>query len=330
MIAVNAVERTIGGRTLFKDVSLTIGPGSRTALVGANGAGKTTLLDIVAGNQQPDAGEVQRPRGTTVGFLRQDVASWAVAVGRGRTRRVLEAVVAASAADAVRRERDALLPRLEDLDDPQHEELVTQYGRLQERFESLGGYALEAEAQRILAGLGFAPDDGTRPLTNLSGGWMMRVALARLLLANPDVLLLDEPTNHLDLESVTWLQGFLADYPGALILVSHDRDFIDACVNRVVEIAGGTATAYTGDYADFVEQRALRMEQLEAAAKNQARKVAATEAFIERFRYKASKARQVQSRVKALDRLERIDAPDQGSRASASSCRRPRAAAAWW
>ena len=186
---------------------------------------------------------------------------------------------------------------------------MDEYGRLQHRFEALGGYGMEADARRILAGLGFAEADVERDIGEFSGGWMMRVALARLLLQNPDVLLLDEPTNHLDLASVDWLQDFLAVYAGAIVLVSHDRDFINEVANRVVELHDGQATEYIGDYADFVEQRAERMVQLEAAARNQQRKVAHTQAFIDRFRYKASKARQVQSRVKALEKLDRVASP---------------------
>jgi ATP-binding cassette subfamily F protein 3 len=191
---------------------------------------------------------------------------------------------------------------------------MDEYGRLQHRFEALGGYGLEAEARRILAGLGFADADMEREIGEFSGGWMMRVALARLLLQNPDVLLLDEPTNHLDLASVEWLQGFLAQYAGAIVLVSHDRDFINEVANRVVELHDGRETEYVGDYADFVEQRTERMAQLEAAAKNQQRKIAHTQTFIDRFRYKASKARQVQSRVKSLERLDRVAAPARRTR----------------
>ncbi|HWH32012.1 MAG TPA: ABC-F family ATP-binding cassette domain-containing protein, partial [Egibacteraceae bacterium] len=184
-----------------------------------------------------------------------------------------------------------------------------------ERFEHLGGYAVESEARQVLAGLGFSETEMERPPTVLSGGWMMRVALARLLLSDPDVLLLDEPTNHLDLDSVTWLQGFLAEYSGVLVLVSHDRDFVNAAVNRVVDLANQTATEYVGDYEAFVQQRALRAEQLASAAAGQARQIAATEAFIERFRYKASKARQVQSRIKQLDKLDRVVVPQSRTKA---------------
>jgi ATP-binding cassette subfamily F protein 3 len=189
------------------------------------------------------------------------------------------------------------------------EELMAEYGRLQDRFEQLGGYGLEAEARRILAGLGFAEADVERDIGTFSGGWMMRVALAELLLSNPDVLLLDEPTNHLDLASVEWLQGFLASYAGAIVLVSHDRDFINTIANRVAELARGSLTEYVGDYADFVDQREERIAALERAAAAQQRRVAQTERFIERFRYKATKARQVQSRIKGLERLDRVDVP---------------------
>jgi ATP-binding cassette subfamily F protein 3 len=188
-------------------------------------------------------------------------------------------------------------------------ELMDEYGRLQHRFEAMGGYGLESEARRILAGLGFADADMDRPTAEFSGGWMMRVALARLLLQNPDLLLLDEPTNHLDLASVEWLQGFLAEYAGAVILVSHDRDFINAVVNRVAELRAGTLTEYVGDYADFVDQREERIAYLERQARVQGRKVAQLERFIERFRYKKTKARQVQSRIKQLDRMDRIEVP---------------------
>ncbi len=309
MISLNAVGRRHGTRVLFSDVSLRITPGRRLALVGPNGAGKTTLLDIVAGEQQPDSGEVARGKETRIGYLRQEIAETA-----GRSV-LAEVMAAAGDLPAI----ETRLRRLEDLvaataDGEAQAALLAEYGELQHRFDALGGYGVEAEARRVLAGLGFADAAVEADVGQLSGGWMMRVALARLLLARPDVLLLDEPTNHLDLASVTWLEGFLADYGGALVLVSHDRDFINAVVTAVVELAAGTAVEYAGNYADFVEQRALRLEQQRAAAANQQRKIAQTEQFIERFRYKATKARQVQSRIKALDRLERVAVTPDDSR----------------
>jgi ATP-binding cassette, subfamily F, member 3 len=306
MLTLSQVGKSHGLRVLFSDVSLQLAPGRHVGLVGPNGAGKTTLLEIVAGVQAPDEGAVNRATRTTVGYLRQEIAEH-----RGRSV-LAEVVGAAGEVATVARELAALEARM--ATEAHDDDLVAAYGHAQDRFERLGGYDLEARARKVLAGLGFAESDMQRPVAELSGGWMMRIGLARLLLAEPDVLLLDEPTNHLDLDSVRWLEGFLAEYAGALLVVSHDRDFLNTVANRIVELDAGTAVEYVGDYADFIAQRTLRMEQQRAAAANQQRKIAATEQFIERFRYKATKARQVQSRIKALDRLERIDAPDERRR----------------
>ena len=300
MISLNAVGRSHGSRVLFRDVSLRITPGRRLALVGPNGAGKTTLLDIITGEQQPDSGTVARGKGVRLGYLRQEIAESA-----GRS--VLDEVMAGAGEVTEVGIRMRELEQKISGDHDDHDALLAEYGEVQHRFEDLGGYSLESEARRVLSGLGFADGDIERDIGLLSGGWMMRVALARLLLSKPDVLLLDEPTNHLDLASVTWLEQFLAEYPGAIVLVSHDRDFINTIATHVVELSGGTATEYVGDYAAFIEQREMRLEQLRSAAANQQRKIAHTEQFIERFRYKASKARQVQSRVKALDKLDRVE-----------------------
>ncbi|MPZ72734.1 MAG: ATP-binding cassette domain-containing protein [Nitriliruptorales bacterium] len=302
MISLNAVGRSHGSRVLFRDVSLRLSPGRRVALVGPNGAGKTTLLDIVAGEQQPDTGEVARGKNIRIGYLHQEI-------GESAGRSVIAEVMAGAGEVALVAQRMEELQRCLDSDDGD-DVLLAEYGEAQHRFEDLGGYGLESDARRVLAGLGFAAEDIDRDVGLLSGGWMMRVALARLLLSRPDVLLLDEPTNHLDLASVTWLEQFLAAYEGAIILVSHDRDFINAIATHVVELANGTATEYVGDYAAFIEQRQQRLEQLRAAAANQRRKVAHTEQFIERFRYKATKARQVQSRIKALNKLDRVEVPE--------------------
>ena len=304
LVTLTGVAKSHAAQPIFSDVSLQIVAGRRIAVVGANGAGKTTLLEIIAGDQQPDAGTATRGRDVVIGYLRQEVAE---SRGRSALGEVLSGAGEVSGIERRMRHIEAELA--EATDDAELAELMDEYGRLQHRFEALGGYGLEAEARRVLAGLGFAESDVERDIGEFSGGWMMRVALARLLLANPDVLLLDEPTNHLDLASVEWLRGFLAEYAGALVLVSHDRDFINDVANRVVELAAGRATEYVGDFAAFVEQRELRVAQLEAAARNQARRVAHTRAFIDRFRYKASKARQVQSRIKALERMKRVDVP---------------------
>jgi ATP-binding cassette, subfamily F, member 3 len=309
LVTISGVSKSHAAQHLFSDVGLLISAGRRIAIVGPNGAGKTTLLELITGDQEPDAGTITRARDTVIGYLRQEVAQ-----SRGRS--VLAEVMAgAGEVSGIERRMRHIESELNDAtDEDELSELMDEYGRLQHRFEALGGYGLEAEARRILAGLGFADGDMEREIGEFSGGWMMRVALARLLLQNPDVLLLDEPTNHLDLASVEWLQGFLAQYAGAIVLVSHDRDFINEVANRVVELHDGRATEYVGDYADFVEQRTERMAQLEAAARNQQRKIAHTQAFIDRFRYKASKARQVQSRVKALERLDRVAAPARRTR----------------
>jgi ATP-binding cassette subfamily F protein 3 len=304
LVTLTGVAKSHGAQHLFSDVDLQLSTGRRIAIVGPNGAGKTTLLEIITGDQEADAGTVTRAKDLVIGYLRQEVAE-------ARNRPAIEEVLTgAGAVSGIERRMHHIESELAEAED-EHElaELMDEYGRLQHRFEALGGYSLEAEARRILAGLGFAESDMERSTEEFSGGWMMRVALARLLLQNPDLLLLDEPSNHLDLASVEWLQGFLAEYAGAVLLVSHDRDFINAVVNRVAELNHGRMTEYAGDYADFVDQREERIAQLERQARAQGRKVAQVERFIERFRYKKTKARQVQSRIKQLDRLERVEVP---------------------
>lgn len=281
----------------------------RVALVGPNGSGKTTLFEMICGEQEYDAGEITVAKGVVIGHLRQETDEL-----RGRT--LLEEVLTAGAEVTQAAHRLEVLER-EMADSPQGEDrdrLVAEYGRLQDRFSALGGYSLEADAKRILSGLGFRQSDHDRMTDNFSGGWLMRVALAKLLLAQPDLLMLDEPTNHLDVESVEWLENFLREYEGAILLVSHDRDFIDAVANKVVEIDDRRLVTYRGDYEDFVRQRELILEQRAATAKQQAREIAKTEEFINRFRYKASKAKQVQSRIKALSKIERVETPKERRR----------------
>jgi ATP-binding cassette subfamily F protein 3 len=306
LLTASGLTKAFGTRVLFSDVGFSLAPGRRVALVGGNGTGKTTLLEIVVGHGVADAGEVHKPKGLRVGYLPQerlDVPSGTVieAAMEGAEH------VAALARDLHRLQHElATTPA----SGAAHDRALAAYGEAQSRFEQLGGYALEAEAQRVLAGLGFSAADGERPVRELSGGWRMRVELARLLIGKPDILVLDEPTNHLDVDSVAWLEEQLAAWTGAVLFVSHDRDFIDAVANRVLELAGGRVSEYVGGFAEFVVEREERLASIRAAAANQAREVAHTERFIERFRYKASKARQVQSRVKALERLERIEVPD--------------------
>ena len=304
LVTLTGIAKSHGAQNLFDDVGLQISAGRRIAIVGPNGAGKTTLLEIMTGDQEADAGTVTRSKDLAIGYLRQEIAQ---AQGRSVLAEVLAGAGAVSGIE--RRMRHIEAEMAEETAEEVLAELMDEYGRLQHRFEQLGGWSLETEARRILGGLGFAQADIEREIGEFSGGWMMRVALARLLLQNPDLLLLDEPTNHLDLASVEWLQEFLAEYAGAVVLVSHDRDFINAVVNRVAELNHGVLTEYVGDFADFVEQRDERLAQLEMAAKAQGRKVAQVERFIERFRYKNTKARQVQSRIKQLERLDRVVVP---------------------
>ena len=301
MIALETISKGYGGQELLRAASWRIGRGERIGLVGPNGAGKTTLCRIMAGVEEPDAGRVHLDTGTTVGYLPQEVAG-------GVERTVL--AEALSGFD----ELWQLEARLEELAvamaspdaDPA---LVDRYGEIQHRFEALGGYRLEAQAKVILGGLGFRPDEIHRPLEEFSGGWRMRAALARLLLLRPDLLLLDEPTNHLDLESLAWLEDFLASYEGSVVVVSHDRYFLNRMVTSIAEVVAGSIAVYTGGYDDYLVEREARRELLEAQARNQAKRIAEVERFIERFRYKATKARQVQSRIKMLDKVERIELP---------------------
>jgi len=300
VLTASGLSRSFGPHTLFEDVSLRLGDGRRIALVGGNGTGKTTLLEVLVGIQEPDSGAVHRPRDLRIGYLPQELPT-----ETGRT--VFQQVMlGAEAVTGLAHEIEALGHELADAAGPESTRLLAAYGEAQSRFEQLGGYAVEAEAHRILSGLGFDPADHNRPMGEMSGGWRMRVALARLLLSAPDLLVMDEPTNHLDVDSVAWLEQQLAAWPRGLLFVSHDRDFIDAVANRILELAGNRVTEYVGGFAEFVLAREERLAAQRAAATQQSRRVADTERFIERFRYKATKARQVQSRVKALEKLDRI------------------------
>ncbi|MEM9655981.1 MAG: ABC-F family ATP-binding cassette domain-containing protein [Actinomycetota bacterium] len=303
MLAVSGLSKSHGARTLFREVTFRLSPGRRIALVGANGVGKTTILEIVLGLQDSDTGEVSKPKDYRVGYLPQElVEAW--------TGSVLHEVMR-GAGDIIDLEAElrSLEQQMIETSGAEHEQVVARYGELQSRFETLGGYQIEAEARRILGGLGFTAADMDRPLREMSGGWQMRAVLARLLLQKPDVLVLDEPTNHLDVDSVAWLEQQLVTWPGSILFVSHDRDFIDAVAERVIEIAFGTSHEYIGGFAEFVVAREERLASIEAAAARQAKEIERVERFVERFRYKATKARQVQSRIKTLEKLERIEVP---------------------
>jgi ATP-binding cassette subfamily F protein 3 len=307
VIQIEGVAKAYGGQTLFRDLSWRITDGERIGLVGPNGVGKTTLCRILAGLEDPDEGAVSRARDTSIGYLPQEVTT----AGSGSV--LAEALGGFEEVWRIESEMETVAHELETAPS---ERLTARYGELQHRFEALGGYRLETEAKTILGGLGFPPAEVTRPLLEFSGGWRMRAALARLLLQRPSLLLLDEPTNHLDLESLAWLETFLTDYPGTVVVVAHDRYFLNRMVTSIAELDVTGITRYSGDYDTYLVERAAQRELREAQARNQAKRVAEIERFITRFRYKASKARQVQSRIKMLDRLERIevDAPSQRMR----------------
>ncbi len=303
VIEIRGITKSFGAQVLFRRADLRVGARDRLALVGPNGSGKTTLLEMIVGEQRPDAGAVQVTAGARLGYLPQETDAL-----RGKA--ILEEVISAAPSHGeVKARLEVLEHEIAEADDGERDELLAEYARIQQHFDELGGWTAETDARRILSGLGFRDADLERRTETLSGGWLMRVALAKLLLAAPDALLLDEPTNHLDLLSVEWLERFLSAYDGTVLMISHDRDFMNGFASRVVEIEDGELVSYTGNYASFVQQRTERAERLAATARNQAKRVAEIETFVNRFRYKASKARQVQSRIKMLDKMERVEAP---------------------
>ena len=304
MLTASGLSKAHPPRSLFRDVTLQLSAGRRIALGGGNGVGKTTLIEILMGMQDADTGAVHRPKDMTIGYLPQELDEELDGT-------VIEVTLeGAHAVNALAERLRSLETRLGDVNAPDYDKVLSDYGETQTHFEQLGGYAIEAEAHRVLNGLGFSGTASDRQVRELSGGWRMRVSLARLLLADPDVLILDEPTNHLDVDSVAWLEQRLVEWNGALLFVSHDRDFIDAVANRVVELDGQGHQEYVGGFAEFIVAREERLTQIEAAAAQQARRIAHTERFIERFRYKATKARQVQSRIKALEKIDAIKVPE--------------------
>jgi len=300
MLQLREIIKDFGGRRLFAGISWHLRPGDKVGLCGENGAGKTTLLKVLAGQVQVDAGEVQIARGTTCGYLPQDGLEH-----RGRS---LFAEVRTALAELLAMERE--LGELETAIAERH--LATdldRYATVQETFRQRGGYEMETEIAKVLRGLGFAEGDWEKPCEHFSGGWQMRIALARLLLQRPNLLLLDEPTNHLDLPARDWLEAYLAAYPGAVVLVSHDRFFLDQVVGRIVEVWNGSLTEYPGNYSRYLEERERRVSALQEAKRRQDEEIERTEAFISRFRYQANKASLVQSRIKQLEKIVRIDVP---------------------
>ncbi|MGV7031410.1 ABC-F family ATP-binding cassette domain-containing protein [Methylobacterium symbioticum] len=304
MIRLDKITKQNGRQLVFIEASAALQRGEKAGLVGPNGAGKTTLFRMITGEEQPDEGQVAQDRGITIGYFSQDVGEMS---GRSVVAEVMDG---AGPVSAVAAELKALELALADPDRmDEMEALVERYGDVQGRFEELGGYGLEARAYEVLAGLGFSQEMMDGDVGRLSGGWKMRVALARILLMRPDVMLLDEPSNHLDIESLIWLESFLKGYDGALLMTSHDREFMNRIVSKIVEIDAGQLTTFSGDYAFYEQQRAQNEAQQQAQFERQQAMLAKEIAFIERFKARASHAAQVQSRVKKLDKIERVEPP---------------------
>ena len=304
MISFSRISKQYGRQVLFVDTSFQLNPGEKVGLVGPNGAGKTTLFRMIVGEETPDEGEVSVPKKLTIGYFRQDVEEMSgrsvldeAIAGSGRVgdlHHELESLNAAMADPARAGDMDRVLAR---------------FGEVQEEYEHLGGYALESQAREVLHGLGFDDERIDGDVGALSGGWKMRVAMARVLLGRPDVLLMDEPTNHLDIESIIWLEDFLKSTAASLLMTSHDRDFMNRIVSKVAEIDGGEITSYSGDYDFYERERAIRDTNKEAAYARQQAMLAKEQRFIERFKAQAAKAAQVQSRIKALDKIEKVEPP---------------------
>jgi len=304
MIRLDSISKQNGHQLLFIEASAALNKGEKVGLVGPNGAGKSTLFRMITGEDAPDEGQVAVDRGVTIGYFSQDVGEMA---GRSAVAEVMEGAGPVSAVASELKELEAAMA------DPERggemEALIERYGEVQHRFQELDGYALEGRAREVLAGLSFSPEMMDGDVGALSGGWKMRVALARILLMRPDAMLLDEPSNHLDLESLIWLEQFLKGYEGLLLMTSHDREFMNRIVGKIVEIDGGELTSYAGDYAFYEQQRALAEKQQQAQFERQQAMLAKEIRFIERFKARASHAAQVQSRVKKLDKIERVEPP---------------------
>ena len=304
MISFTRVSKQYGRQVLFVEASFQLNPGEKVGLVGPNGAGKTTLFRMIVGEEAPDEGDVSVPKKLTIGYFRQDVEEM-----KGRS--VLDEAIAGSGRlGDLHHELEALQQAMTDpAREDEMSEILARFGEVQEEYDHKGGYALEAQAREVLHGLGFDDERIDSDVGALSGGWKMRVAMARVLLGRPDVLLMDEPTNHLDIESILWLEGFIRAYPGALFMTSHDREFLNRIVSRIAEIDDGEITAYSGNYDFYERERAQRDANREAAYARQQAMLAKENRFIERFSAHAAKAAQVQSRVKALEKIEKIELP---------------------
>ncbi len=305
MIHLTNIQKQHGSQILLQNASLQILPATHTGLVGPNGAGKTTIFRLITGEEEPDKGEISCSKKTVIGYFSQDVGDMA---GRTVLAEVMSAAGDIVALGVQMREMEAAmsLPMADD----QMTDLLERYGEAVEIFEQRGGYDLEPRAQAVLTGLGISPEDFQTPVEKFSGGWKMRIALAKILTINPDVLLLDEPTNHLDIESILWLEEWLrTEFKGALLMTCHDREFMNKIVSRIVEVANGTTTTYSGNFDFYLQEREIRRQQLQASYRRQQEMLAKEEEFIARFAARASHASQVQSRVKKIDKIERIVLP---------------------
>jgi ATPase subunit of ABC transporter with duplicated ATPase domains len=304
VISLSRISKQYGRQVLFVDASFQLNPGDKVGLVGPNGAGKTTIFRMITGEESPDEGDVSVPKKLSVGYFRQDVEEMS-----GRS--VLDEAIAGSGRlGHLHHELEALQQAMSDPERAgEMDKILERFGEVQEEYEHAGGYGLEAQAREVLHGLGFDDERIDGDVGLLSGGWKMRVAMARVLLGRPDVLLMDEPTNHLDIESIIWLEGFLTSLPGSLLMTSHDREFMNRIVSKIAEIDGGEITAYSGNYDFYERERAVREANREAAYARQQAMLAKEQRFIERFSAHAAKAAQVQSRIKALDKIEKIELP---------------------
>ncbi|WP_437965080.1 ABC-F family ATP-binding cassette domain-containing protein [Sorangium sp. So ce260] len=304
MIRLDSISKQHGKQILFLEASAAVNRGEKVGLVGPNGSGKTTIFRMITKEEAPDGGQVAIDRGVTIGYFSQDVGEMK---GRSAVAETMDGAGPVSTVAAELRELEAALADPERMDEM--ESLIERFGQAQARYEELGGYALDAKAREILAGLGFSQATMDGDVGALSGGWKMRVALARILLMRPDALLLDEPTNHLDIESIIWLEGYLKQYPGALVMTSHDREFMNRIVTKIIEIDGGELTSYSGNYEFYEQQRAINEQQAEAQYERQQAMLAKEMRFIERFKAQAAKAAQVQSRVKKLEKIDKVEPP---------------------
>ena len=304
MIRIENISKQNGHQILFIEASAALQKGEKVGLVGPNGAGKTTLFRMITGQEEPDEGQVSVDRGVTIGYFSQDVGEMS---GRSAVAEVMDGAGPVSAIAAELKELEAVMADPEGPDDL--EQVIERYGEVQARFEELDGYALDSRAREVLAGLSFSQEMMDGDVGALSGGWKMRVALARILLMRPDAMLLDEPSNHLDLESLIWLEQFLKDYDGVLMMTSHDREFMNRIVTKIIEIDGGELTTYSGDYEFYEQQRAVNERQQQAQFERQQAMLAKEIKFIERFKARASHAAQVQSRVKKLEKIDRVEPP---------------------